>query len=105
MRLFIGLCLSALFILFLTSCAGMPAENVSRNDPQYVEGYEMGREAAEKDRITLDCEDPWLGTQSLKRIRSYRPQWEKAGSPPAFLSGFDYGYKEAYRENIVTMCD
>ena len=102
MRLFIGLCLSA---LFLASCAGVPAQNVSRDDPKYVEGYEMGREAAEKDRITLDCEDPWLGTQSLKRLRSYRPQWEKAGRSAAFVSGFDYGYKEAYRENIVTMCD
>jgi hypothetical protein len=89
---------------FLVSCAGSSA-NVSRDDPLYREGYEMGRKAAEEDRITLDCADPWLSRQSFQRLRSYRPKLKKAGRSDTFVSGFQYGYKEAYRENIVTMCD
>jgi len=103
MRLLVAVFLFVPAVLVLAACAGM--STADRDDPRYIEGYEMGREAAEEDRITMDCSDRRLGTQSVRRLRSYESQWEKAGRSAAFVSGFRYGYREGYRENIVTMCD
>lgn len=60
--------------LFLYGCVTSPSKNIDRNTPEFVQGYEMGIEFAEKHRIALDCSEAWLGTQGTKKAKTYVPK-------------------------------
>ena len=96
------LCITA---LVLASCAAMAEFREMAKDPDFKEGYTAGRDMAEKDRIVLDCAEHGLATRAVRNVRSYNATFEEQGKSEAYRAGFAHGYKEAYRENIESMCD
>lgn len=103
LRVVTGVCMMAL--LFLISCSTISSRNLLREDPEFVQGYDAGIKMAEKDRVEIDCSDPRLGSQGMKKAQKYNAVWREQAMSEIFISGFSQGYNKTYRDNLDLMCD